>query len=431
MNEYWRIETRRLILMIIGGLILGYFSGYWLVSQWLASLVLIGWMLYKLHGLQSWIEEGQPDEKMPDSDGAWEQMTYTVHRRRQQYEAHEYKQQELLSRFNNIMAALPDANILLNPDHIIQWSNGAAKALLGIDNERDTGQRIDNLIRVRKITKLVTGGMNPDKEVRFRSPRDETISLSAKILPVQPGLYMLSVRNISQRVHLNNMRRAFIANASHELRTPLTVLSGYLELFEDDPALPEHLKPAIRQAREQGIRMQRIISDMLKLSQLENSEGKASVDKPVNIPQLIRSTATNLQKTIAADSHQLSLQVDETIKISGIEKDLTSVVTNLLENSVKYTPAGSQIRVDWQRNDAGQACLAVTDDGPGIAPQHLEHLTERFYRVDKGRSRDKGGTGLGLAIVKHAVLNHGGTLDISSVPGKTVFAARFPEERII
>lgn len=430
LNEYWNIETRRLILMIAGGLVLGYFSGYWLLSQWIASLALIGWMLYKLHGLQSWIERGQPNHKMPDSDGAWEQITYTAHRTRQKYEAHKQKQQELLSRFNNIMAALPDAKILLNSDHIIQWSNGAAKELLGIDNERDTGQRIDNLLRARKITKLITGGTATGKEVRFHAPHDDTISLSAKVLPVQPGFYLLSVRNISQRVHLNDMRRAFIANASHELRTPLTVLSGYLELFDDDPDLPEHLKPAIQQAREQGVRMQRIISDMLKLSQLENSEIKPSVDKPVDIPQLIHTTAADLQQTIA-ESHQLSLQVDENIRISGTEKDLTSVVTNLLENSIKHTPDGSHIRVAWQRNDDGQACFSVTDDGPGIAPQHLEHLTERFYRVDKGRSRDKGGTGLGLAIVKHAVLNHGGKLDIGSVPGKTVFAATFPAERVI
>lgn len=417
--------------MILGGLTLGYFTGYWIISQWIASLVLIGWMLFKLHELQSWLEQGQPAESMPDNDGAWEQITYTAHRTRQKYDAHKQKQQDLLVRFNNIMAALPDAKILLNSEHIIQWANGAALELLGVDNERDNGQRIDNLIRTRKFVKLINGKTNPDKEIRLNSPRDEQITLTAQLLPVQPGLYLLSVRNISQRVHLNAMRRAFIANASHELRTPLTVLSGYLELFDDDPELPEHLKPAIQQAREQGVRMQHIIGDMLKLSQLENSEHKASVENSIDFPELIKTTTADLQKTIAAGSHQLLLAVDDTLNISGVEKDVTSVVTNLLENSIKHTPPGSLIQVGWQRGTGGHIEFSVEDNGPGIPHQHLEHLTERFYRVDKGRSRDKGGTGLGLAIVKHVMLNHGGTLEISSEPGKTVFTAKFPAERLV
>lgn len=248
---------------------------------------------------------------------------------------------------------------------------------------------------------------------------------------MQPGLYLLSARNISQQIHLNAMRRAFIANASHELRTPLTVLSGYLELFDDDPELPEHLKPAIEQAREQGVRMQRIISDMLKLSQLESSERNVSTESTVNISAIINSTATALQKTIAADSHTLTLDIDESIHIRGVEKDITSVITNLLENSIKHTPTGSHIRVGWQWGASGHAEFTVEDDGPGIPQEHLEHLTERFYRVDKGRSRDKGGTGLGLAIVKHVMLNHDGSLDVSSEAGKTVFVAWFPEERVV
>jgi two-component system phosphate regulon sensor histidine kinase PhoR len=429
-NEYWKIETRRIILMVVAGLVLGYFSGYWILSQWIASLALIGWMLFKLHGLQTWLEKGQPADSMPDSDGAWEQITYTAHRTRQKYETHKQKQQDLLARFNNIMAALPDAKILLNSDHIIQWANHAALELLGIDNERDTGQRIDNLIRARKFVKLINNKGSSGKEIRFSSPHDEHIALTAQILPVQPGLYLLSVRNISQRVHLNDMRRAFIANASHELRTPLTVLSGYLELFDDDPDLPAHLKPAIQQARGQGVRMQHIIGDMLKLSQLENNANNDAVERKINIPALIESTAADLQKTIAAGSHELTLDIDKTLKITGVEKDITSVITNLLENSIKHTPPGSHIRVGWQRGKAGNINFTVEDDGPGIPLQHLEHLTERFYRVDKGRSRDKGGTGLGLAIVKHAMLNHGGTLEITSEAGKTVFTAKFPAERM-
>ncbi|CAA6805471.1 MAG: PAS domain-containing sensor histidine kinase (Fragment), partial [uncultured Thiotrichaceae bacterium] len=334
MNEFRQIEVRRLLFMVVVGLVLGYLTGYWIISQWVVSLLFIGWMLSKLYGLQNWLDNDQDAEAMPDSDGVWEQITYTAHRTQRKYEQHKQSQQDLLLRFNNIMAALPDAKILLNSEHIIQWSNQAALELLGIDPTHDVGQRVDNLIRKKKFTKLLNNPKKQGKTLRLESPHDASISLSIRLLPVQPGLYLLSARNISQQIHLNDMRRAFIANASHELRTPLTVLSGYLELFDDDPELPEHLKPAIEQARTQGVRMQQIISDMLKLSQLENSERNVSTESTIDIPAIINSTATALQKTIAADSHTLTLAIDESIKIRGVEKDITSVITNLLENAI-------------------------------------------------------------------------------------------------
>ncbi len=431
MSESRGIEKRRLFFMVIAGLVLGYLTGYWIISQWIASLLFIGWMLFKLCELQNWLETGRAADKMPDSDGVWGQITYTIHRTQREYDQHKQNQQDSLLRFNNIMAAMPDAKILLNTDHVIQWANQSTLELLGIDPERDTGQRIDNLIRKKKFTKLLNNTKNVGKTLRIKSPHDDNISLRIQLLPVQPGLNLLSVRNISQQTQLNNMRQAFIANASHELRTPLTVLSGYLELFDDDPELPAHLKPAIEQAREQSERMQVIINDMLKLSQLESGGGDEADEHIVDIPAIINSTATALQKTIAADSHTLSLDIDNSIKIRGTEKDITSVITNLLANAIKHTPPGSHIKANWQRGVNGNVSFSVEDDGPGIPQEHLEHLTDRFYRVDSGRSRDKGGTGLGLAIVKHTMLNHDGSLLISSEPGKTVFTAKFPEERVV
>lgn len=431
LNEYRMVEIRRLLLMVLTGLILGYITGHWLISQWVVSLLFIGWLLFKLYGLQNWLEKGQPAEYMPDSDGVWEQITAVMHRNKQTCDAHQQQQQDLLLRFNNIMAALPDAKVLLSADYRVQWSNQAALELLGLDNKRDVGQRVDNLIRAKKFSKLLKKKNKFGKSIRIKSPHNPSIALNVRFLFVQHGLYLLSVRNISQQVHLNTMRRAFIANASHELRTPLTVLSGYLELFDDDPELSAHLKPAIEQAREQGVRMQQIISDMLKLSKLESSEYGAALETTIDMPDLIQSISADLQKTIAANTHQLTVHIDAPLKINGVDKDIASVITNLLGNAIKHTPTGSHIKVSWQQGADDSVNFSVEDDGAGIPAQHLEHLTERFYRVDKGRSRDKGGTGLGLAIVKHIMLNHNGTLKISSVPGRTVFTAQFPAERII
>ncbi|MFI0397648.1 MAG: phosphate regulon sensor histidine kinase PhoR [Thiolinea sp.] len=428
--DYWQVEIRRLIAVVILGLIVGYATGYWLLSFLFVSVAYIAWILFKLRQLQNWLVQGQPPESMPDSDGAWEQITYLIHRSKQKSKSRKKKQRETLDRLNNVMAALPDATILINQDFIIQWSNPAASRLLGIQTEVDWGNRLDNLIRSPELYALLRSG-EAGEEIRLSSPIDDSVILQAHLVPVQKNLYLFNVRDISQGVHLQQTRKAFFANASHELRTPLTVLAGYLELFEDDAELPEHFIPAVQQARAQADRMQRIISDMLSLSKLENDEQRRMVETEINVPELLDDVSVSLGDTLAADSHTLSLNVDPNLHLLGHEPDLLSVITNLTDNAIRHTPADTHIQIDWQQRANGQACLIVEDNGPGIPAQHIGHLTERFYRVDKGRARDKGGTGLGLAIVKHVMINHGGSLEISSKPGCTRFTACFPSAQVL
>lgn len=427
--DYWQVEIRRLIASAILGLIVGYTTGYWLASFLVVSFGYIAWVLFKLRQLQNWLVKGQAAEFMPDSDGAWEQITYLIHRSKQKSRSRKKKQKEILDRLNNVMAALPDATILINQDFIIQWSNPAAARLLGIQTQADWGNRLDNLIRSPELNALLRSG-DTDKEIRLHSPIDSNMILQAHLVPVQKNLYLFNVRDISQGVHLQQTRKAFFANASHELRTPLTVLAGYLELFEDDAELPEHLMPAVQQARAQAERMQRIISDMLSLSKLENDEQRRMIETDINVPELLDDIAVSLSDTLAADSHTLSVNLNRELHLLGHEPDLLSVITNLTDNAIRHTPADTHIQINWQLNTHGQACLSVEDNGPGIPAQHIGHLTERFYRVDRGRARDKGGTGLGLAIVKHVMLNHGGYLNITSEPGCTRFVACFPAQRV-
>ncbi|MDD5392947.1 MAG: phosphate regulon sensor histidine kinase PhoR [Thiothrix sp.] len=429
MTDYWNLEIRRVVWVIGSGIVLGLLSGHWALALLAVSFGYIGWTLFKLRQLQRWLINGQNPDDMPDSDGAWEQIAYLIHKAQQKSANRKQKQQELLMRFNNILSVLPDAAILLDGDNHIQWANKSAAALLAINEKTDIGQRIDNLVRNPCLHNALVE--NSDKEIRFTAPRNDNLTLQARLLPVQGGLRLLNVRDISQRIQLQKTRKAFIANASHELRTPLTVLMGYMELFESDPELPMHLIPPLQQSREQAERMQQIINDMLALSRLENQEMAPLSGKKVVMDELLESAAMAIRDTFASDTHTLETQIEPGININGIEKDIASVVTNLLANAVRHTPPGTHIRLVWKRKKSGHACLYIEDDGPGIPKAHIPHLTERFYRVDNGRARESGGTGLGLAIVKHVMQHHNGYLTIKSKPGFTYFQACFPPFRVL
>jgi len=242
----------------------------------------------------------------------------------------------------------------------------------------------------------------------------------------------LIARDISERVHLQQMRKNFIANASHELRTPLTVIAGYLEIMQADQTLPKTLMPAVESATTQSTRMQRIIEDLLTLSRLENSELSEDKTEVLDVSEIIKNICDN-EKTLDNNHHSVNLNpLDINLKIKGIQSEIVSVCSNLIHNAFRYTPENSEITVIWKRTAMGEACFCVEDKGQGIAAEHLSHLTERFYRVDKGRSQETGGTGLGLAIVQHIVQRHGGQLDIQSTVGKgSTFTACFPAERVV
>lgn len=429
MTDYWGQEVRRLLWVTGSGIILGMLSGYWLGAMLFVLLGYIVWMLYKLRQLQLWLIKGSKPQQMPDSDGAWEQIAYLIHKTQQKSSNRKKKQTELLKRFNNILSALPDAAILISKDNEIQWVNKSASVLLGIREHADIGQRVDNILRMPELQQALKNDSN--KEIRFTPAHNDEMTLEANILPVQSGLRLLHVRDISQRIRLQHTRKAFIANASHELRTPLTVLMGYMELFEQDPDLPEHLHDPLHQCYDQAGRMRQIIHDMLELSRLENLENTPLRGVEIDMPELIRNNVQAIQDTLASDTHDIVLSIETELHISGIEKDVNSVIVNLLSNAVKHTPQGTTIHVRYRKRSSGHVCLSVEDDGPGIPTEHIRHLTERFYRVDAGRSRDSGGTGLGLAIVKHIMKWHDGYLTVKSKPGQTRFQACFPPERVI
>jgi len=424
--DYWSVERWRLLLVLFAGFLGGLLSGYWLVCFIISLLGYIGWLLYKLQQLHNWLEHGGRATSIPDSNGIWERINYHIQTTQKKSNTRKKLMGKLLKRFQGIITSLPYATVVLTGNNEIDWSNKASARLLKLNLKTDRGQRLENFIRIPQIHTLLSN--NKQKEIEVNSPFDDHVKLAIQLILIQNDLKLLIARDISERVDLQEIRKNFIANASHELRTPLTVIAGYLEIMQSEADLPEYLQPAVHAAAEQSARMQRIIEDLLTLSRLENSDIDGEKVDLIEMAQIINSICKN-EKLLDENSHLIITQLDKTLKISGIKMEIISVCTNLIHNAIRYTPKDTQITIRWyKKEETGEAIFSVEDKGDGIATEHLSHLTERFYRIDKGRSRDTGGTGLGLAIVQHIVQRHGGRLDIQSNVGEgSMFSVVFPE----
>ena len=414
------------LIAVTGGLL----TGYWLASLCLALFIYILWMNHKLKQLNQWLQTKNAVD-MPDSDGIWASLTSQIHYLQKHTDKRKRRMKKLLKRFQGIITGLPYATIILNGKNEIDWANEHAAELLNINIKSDRGQNIANLLRLNNVHKILE--KNSNKEIEINSPRDNNRQLALQLIPVQSDLKLIIARDISERVQIQKMRKAFIANASHELRTPLTVISGYLEILQSDSNLSDSSKMAVNTAAEQALRMQRIIEDLLTLSRLENSELKGKSNYELAMPKILRSICANEIELLSEHSHHtLITDIDDDLTIRGAESEVISVCTNLIYNAIRHTAKGTAIKVNWKKSNKGEACLSVQDNGAGIPAEHLAHITERFYRVDKGRSRDTGGTGLGLAIVQHIIQRHNGRLEIDSMVGRgSTFRVYFPEDRVV
>ncbi|HKQ83006.1 MAG TPA: phosphate regulon sensor histidine kinase PhoR [Steroidobacteraceae bacterium] len=365
----------------------------------------------------------------PDIYGPWGEVVSIVARiyRRKQY--HKARVVALLREFRRLTSAMPDGAILLGPENEILWFNRTAATWLQLRRKRDFGMRIENLIRHPDFGAYLqqedaAGGVVIQQSVTG----DLWLSLHLVTTP-HAQRRLLIVRDVSRQVRMESMRKDFVANASHELRSPLTVISGYLDSLADDHSLDPTWNAPILEMRRQTERMGEILKDLLELSKLE-SQVRQDAGEPIDIAGLMalkRKEVLGLERR----PRTFQLKVDSTDWLRGAESEIHSVVDNLVTNAVKYTPAEGSIELRWWTDEKG-GYLAVSDTGVGIAPEHIPRLTERFYRIDSGRARDKGGSGLGLAIVKHALQRHEATLEVDSKEGEgSTFTCHFPRARII
>ncbi len=359
--------------------------------------------------------------------GLWAEILARVDRIKTKSRNRKKKFHRVLREIRESTGALRDGGVILNGDNEIVWFNPAATWLLGLDPRTDIGRRIDNLIRHPEFVSYLA---QPGGEgITIPSPKIESAWLSLQIIPYGRDQRIAIVRNVTREIKLERTRRDFVANASHELRSPLTVLSGYLDTLADDEDLPESWQVPISEMLRQSNRMTRILSDLMELMHLESAESDASHDF-VDVCTML-SLMTREFDSATAEHPAVSLRLETDAALLGNETEVHSIFFNLVHNAMRFTPASGSVGVVWRADDQG-AAFEVTDTGIGIPAEEIPRITERFYRVDPGRSRAMGGTGLGLAIVKHAVQRHNGVLEIASVEGEgSTFRCRFAPDRLV
>jgi len=331
-----------------------------------------------------------------------------------------------LKKISSALGALQDAVILLNDDDGLEWWNQAAQDLLLLQSV-DQGKSIFDFIDVPEFRQYYQTMTIPNDGVHIASWRDPNRYLKCELTPFGDEK-LLIIYDVTRLHHLEQMRRDFVANVSHELRTPLTVLMGYLENFSDQPDMPPQWRRGFELMTQQTARMNRVVNDLLLLSRIEIEETHEL--HYIDMTKLLTHVYDDAQAYNQEYGHTLHLQIDTYDGLYGSEMYLNSALSNLVINAIKYTPKAGNIVISWTKTSDG-CQFAVTDDGLGIAPEHVARLTERFYRVDSGRSRATGGTGLGLAIVKHVLYQYDTTLQIESVEGQgSTFSANFPDDHV-
>lgn len=384
--------------------------------------------LWNLLRLEHWLRRRRIEEP-PDISGLWGEVVAIVSRIYRRKQFHRARVTALLREFRRLTTAMPEGAVLLGPEHEILWFNHRAAEWLGLRRKRDFGLRIENLVRHPDFVEYLRSD-GPAEGVVVQDTSDPNLWLSFHV--VRTGAaerQLLMVRDVSREQQLQSMRRDFVANASHELRSPLTVITGYLDALADDQKLDPTWSAPILEMRRQAERMSTIIRDLLELSKLESGERPLD-EEPVDVPGMLSLLR---KETLALEHrpHEVRLKVDSAAWLKGVESELHSIVSNLVSNAVKYTPSQGEIELRWW-TDAEGGHVAVRDTGVGIAAEHIPRLTERFYRVDSGRSRDLGGSGLGLAIVRHALQRHDATLTIDSIEGRgSTFTCHFPPQRVV
>ena len=392
-------------------------------------VVMLVWHLNHLRQLLDWLE-GPLNAPLPRGRGAWEIAFAGLHRRVRVRLGQQKALSETLDRFMRAFQALPDGVIAFDRHRHIDWINERAEIHFALSAEVDRGQALTNLIRHPDFVTYLDSGKYEEPLI-YRGGRVEGVTLLLQIIPYGEDQNLLVSRDISQLERMETMRRDFIANVSHELKTPLTVVAGFSEMLADDYAScsEEEVAHYLKLICEQNARMQRLIEDLLTLSSLETGSS-APVEERVDLAPMLRSILADAQ-ALSAGRHEISLSIETPSIIKGCANELRSAFGNLAGNAVRYTPQGGKIDLVWRLRD-GFGEFIVADTGIGIAPQHLPRLTERFYRVDRSRSRETGETGLGLAIVKHVLTRHHATLEIESEAGKgSRFLARFPSVSLL
>jgi two-component system phosphate regulon sensor histidine kinase PhoR len=391
------------------------------------AAVLLGLFLHharQMLALGRWLEHGD-SPGAPRPIGIWDELHAVLHRTRRESARREAELADRVARWQAAARAMPDGVVIMGEDRIT-WCNDTAASHFGIDPVQDVGRPFTNLVRMPEFAEYLAAG-DYSRPLVLRPMEAPGRSLSIQIVPYGQGQSLILSRDVTRFEKLESVRREFVANVSHELRTPLTVIAGFIETLRDEGDAAARRR-YLDLMDEQSRRMLRLVEDLLTLSGLESSPPPA-LDEKVEMGPLVERLGAEA-RALSGGRHRIVIESEPGLDLLGNEKEISSAFGNLVSNAIRYTPQGGEVRLHWHATDEGGA-FDVDDTGIGISEEHIPRLTERFYRVDRGRSRETGGTGLGLAIVKHALGRHGASLHIASSPGKgSTFSARFAGPRV-
>jgi two-component system, OmpR family, phosphate regulon sensor histidine kinase PhoR len=410
-----------LILWPIGGALAA-------LAAFAAGLLLMAIVHYwHIAALRRWLHDPTPDN-LPQGWGVWDLVFADLYRMLRRQRQSESRLTATIEDFRQAGAAMPDGMVILDAHDRIEWCNPVAAEYFGLDGERDRGRGITNLVRQPQFVEYLRA-QHFSEPLLLRQSRGTDFTLSVQLVPYGDRKLMIS-RDVTDLERVETMRRDFIANVSHELRTPLTVVGGFLETILDVKGADHDLvRRSLPLMMDQASRMRRLVEDLLTLSRLE-SPNNPPREEPINVPGLARALYHDAL-ALSAGRHRITLDLAADTWLTASDEELRSAFTNLISNAVRYTPDGGEVTIGWKLLGA-EAVFSVRDTGIGIEPRHIPRLTERFYRVDRSRSRETGGTGLGLAIVKHVLNRHHARLEITSELGRgSTFNAVFPEERLL
>jgi two-component system phosphate regulon sensor histidine kinase PhoR len=436
------------VLSFLTSLLTGWWLGWWLLNDawpgqgapWGVVLGALCWFVLDAHRaarVVGWLT-GLHDQ-VPTHWGIWGQVVDRVRRLTRLKDRQYLLSQENLEQFLAAIQASPNGVLMLDEEWRITWCNAMAAQHLGIDPMRDLAQLVGNLVRNPDFSHyLQLGDHRQPVVIDGREHRPEHPQrLSLQLFPYGRNRHLLLSQDITAIEHSEAMRRDFVANVSHEIRTPLTVLSGFVETLQNIQPTPDQQSKYLDLMARQAHRMQTLVEDLLTLSRLEGSPLPGSEPTPMStLWQHLQEEALALDLTLSEAQggvHSIEFVCTSDVQdlLLGQKNEIQSAMSNLVANAIRYTPAGGKITVSWSINDVQDGVFAVQDSGPGIAPEHLPRITERFYRVDRSRSRETGGTGLGLSIVKHVVQRHGAELLIDSTVGQgSRFAIVWPASRL-
>ena len=416
------------ILLFIGlSSAIGWGFGYPLLFCLVASLLCNAWVLNRAVKLHRWVKN--KEEELYAENGVFYELHKDIYSMRKKNRQQNRDLQKHLQQFRNASSAIPDAIVIFQKNGEITWSNSLAEELLGIQKSRDTGQRITNLIRTPAFVDAFTEMHLKPVNIDIAAPNRRERSINLKIVDLAENNHMLVARDITRLTDINQSQKDFVTNVSHELKTPLTVMRGYFEMLEEHPQLNESLNKPINDMALQTQRMQATIDDLLYIAKLESQSGLKDIRKhheTLSVNEIVDMIMASTLPLAKNKQQNIDIQINDQLVIEGNRSELQVAFDNLIVNAIRYTPEQGNISIKWHHKEK-DAVFSVNDNGIGIAPNHIANLTKRFYRVDQGRSREKGGTGLGLAIVKNVLDRHNAKLNISSNLGSgSCFECIFP-----